>query len=353
MHKEVAYKHKRHKGESMTPKGQTSEISQSLQEADSVDIPIGISACVLGQNVRFDGGHKLDRFVRDTLGSYFRFVPICPEVEIGLSIPRESMRLVRGTEPVGEVRIIAPKSDTDHSHTMRTYATQRLQQLATENLCGYILQKGSPSCGMERVRIYTKPGVAPARNGLGLYARALMTYFPNLPVEEDGRLNDAGLRENFIERIFAYRRFRTLFGNPWKMGDLVAFHSREKLLVLAHDRKLYDQLGRMVATAKGRPPEDVAAEYETLFLTALRKMATRGKQTNVLQHIAGHFKKLIDSSDRQELQEIIASYKAGHVPLVVPITLLRHYVRRHNMEYLAQQTYLDPHPRELMLRNHG
>lgn len=317
----------------------------------AVDIPIGISACVLGQEVRYNGGHKLDRFIRDTLGAYVRFVPVCPEVEIGLGIPRETLRLVRGDD--GSVRLVAPKSDTDHTKLMTSYARKRTGQLAKENLCGYILQKGSPSCGMERVRIYSKPGVAPARNGRGLFARQLMEHFPNLPVEEDGRLNDAGLRENFVERIFAYRRFRALFGGRWKMGDLVAFHSREKLLLLAHDRPAYQELGRLVAAAKGKDRKTVAAEYESLFMTGLRKMATRGKQTNVLQHIAGHFKKLNNSGDRQELQEVIASYRAGHVPLVVPITLLKHHVRRHGIEYLAQQTYLNPHPTELMLRNHG
>jgi uncharacterized protein YbgA (DUF1722 family)/uncharacterized protein YbbK (DUF523 family) len=326
---------------------------QRVAEApDAARIPIGISACVVGQEVRYNGDHTLDRFIRDTLGAYLRFVPVCPEVEIGLGIPRETLRLVRRDANGAEVRLVAPKSNSDHTERMQTYARARLEELAKEQLCGYILQKGSPSCGMERVRIY-KRGVAPACNGRGLFAQALLARFPNLPVEEDGRLNDAALRENFIERIFAYRRFRTLFGGPWKMGDLVAFHSREKLLVLAHDRPSYDKLGRLVASAKGRDRAVVATEYETLFMTGLRKLATRGKQTNVLQHIAGYFKKLIDARDRQEIQEVIASYRAGHVPLIVPVILLRHHVRRHAVQYLAQQTYLDPHPTELMLRNHG
>ncbi len=317
------------------------------------DIPIGISACILGQEVRYNGGHKLDRFIRDTLGAYVRFVPVCPEVDIGLGTPRESMRLVRGDGDDVGVRLVAPKSGSDHTERMQTYAKEQLERLAAEHLCGYILQKGSPSCGMERVRIYSKPGVSPSNNGRGLFAQALMERFPNLPVEEDGRLNDPGLRENFVERIFAYRRFRTLFGGRWTMGDLVAFHTREKLLLLAHDRATYQELGQMVATAKGRDRKEVAREYETLFMTGLRKTATRRKQTNVLQHVAGHFKKLNDSSDRREVQEVIASYHKGFVPLVVPVTLLKHHVRRHGIEYLAQQTYLDPHPIELMLRNHG
>ncbi|OGQ91831.1 MAG: hypothetical protein A2289_11670 [Deltaproteobacteria bacterium RIFOXYA12_FULL_58_15] len=330
------------------------KITQQDEQPKAVDIPIGISACVLGQEVRYNGGHKLDRFIRDTLGTYVRFVPVCPEVEIGLGIPRETLRLVRGDENNGAVRLVAPKSNTDHTVRLESYARKRTKELAKEDLCGYILQKGSPSCGMERVRIYdAKPGVAPARNGRGLYARELIERFPNLPVEEDGRLNDAGLRENFVERIFAYRRVRTLFGGRWRLGDLVAFHAREKLLLLAHDRPTYQELGRLVAATKERDRQQVASEYETLFLNGLRTMATRGKQTNVLQHIAGYFKKLIDSNDRQEIQEVIASYRAGHIPLVVPLTLLKHHVRRYGIEYLAQQTYLDLHPTELMLRNHG
>jgi uncharacterized protein YbgA (DUF1722 family)/uncharacterized protein YbbK (DUF523 family) len=330
-----------------------SEKAEHGPERPNDDIPIGISACLLGQEVRYDGGHKLDRFIRDTLGSYVRFVPVCPEVEMGLGVPRETMQLVRGSSEGDGVRLVAPKSGSDHTERIKSYAQRRLKQLAKDNLCGYILKKGSPSCGMERVRIYRGLGVAPARNGRGFFAEALMAHFPNLPVEEEGRLNDPRLRENFVERVFAYRRFRSLFSRRWTLADLVAFHTREKLLLLAHDRPAYQQLGRLVASAKGRDRGDVATEYERLFMNGLRKVATRGKQTNVLQHIAGHFKKILDENDRQELQEIIGSYRAGHVPLVVPVTLLRHHVRRHGLEYLAQQTYLDPHPAELMLRNHG
>jgi len=316
---------------------------------NQVAIPIGISACILGHEVRYNGGHKLDRFIRDTLGAYVRFVPVCPEVEIGLGTPRETLRLEKDDNMV---RLVTTKSKLDHTKSMELFAKKQTEQLADENLCGYILQKGSPSCGMERVRIYSKPGVAPNRNGQGLFAKALMQYFPNLPVEEDGRLNDPGLRENFIERIFAYRRLRNLFNKAWKTGDLVAFHTREKLLLLAHDRLSYGELGRLVASSKDQDRLDVACRYETLFMAGLRKKATRAKQTNVLQHIAGHFKKRIEPDDRQELSEVIMSYRAGYVPLVVPITLLRHYVRHHGVTYLANQTYLDPHPSELMLRNH-
>jgi len=327
------------------------KTSENQQTSTPDEIPIGVSSCILGNEVRFNGGHKLSSFVRDTLGAYVRFVPVCPEVDIGLGIPRETLRLARGEND--SVQLIAPKSGSNHTVAMEEYSRTKTEALSREALCGFIVQKGSPSCGMERVRIYSEPGRAPARNGRGLFTHALMERFPNLPVEEDGRLNDPGLRENFIERIFAYRRIRALFSGSWTMGDLVKFHSREKLLVLAHSRPSYQELGRLVAGAKDRDPHRVAQEYERLFLSGLKKMATRGRQTNVLMHIAGHFKKLLDDGDRAEISEITEKYRVGLLPLIVPITLLRHHVRRHNMEYLAMQTYLDPHPSELMLRNHG
>ncbi|MFT5359456.1 MAG: hypothetical protein ACI9KE_006699 [Polyangiales bacterium] len=318
------------------------------------DIPVGVSACILGQEVRFDGGHKLSRFVRDTLGAYLRFVPVCPEFDIGLGVPRETLRLVKtdAADP-DSVRLLAPKSQTDHTRKMKTYARKKAEELGAEALCGYIVQKGSPTCGMERVRIYPQAGGAPAKNGRGLFTSALLERFPTLPVEEDGRLNDPRLRENFIERVFAYRRVRLFFAGQWTVGQLVAFHTREKLLLMAHDRPAYQALGRIVAGAKALPRDQVASDYERLMLTGLKKLATRGKQTNVLQHITGHFKKVLDAGDREELQAEIQSYQAGLVPLIVPITLLRHHIRRHGIDYLAQQTYIDPHPAELMLRNHG
>jgi uncharacterized protein YbgA (DUF1722 family)/uncharacterized protein YbbK (DUF523 family) len=326
----------------------------SVGAAVPADVVIGISACILGQEVRYNGGHKLDRFIRDTLGAFVRFVPVCPEVEIGLGVPRETIRLVQDDASDGRrLRLIAPRSGLDHTRTMETYAVRKTRALAKESLCGYIVQSGSPSCGMERVRVHRDNGGAPLRKGRGVFTSALMQRFPSLPVEEDGRLSDPGLRENFIERVFAYRRVRSMFTGRWKLGDLVAFHSREKLLVLAHDRPAYQKLGRLVANAKQHERARVAAEYERLLMASLTRLATRGKQTNVLDHIAGYFKKLLDDGDRKELRDVIASYRAGLVPRIVPVTLLRHHVRRHDIEYLAEQTYLDPHPSELMLRNHG
>lgn len=317
------------------------------------DIAIGVSACLLGAEVRYNGGHKLDRFVRDTLGSYMRFVPVCPEIELGLGAPRETLRLVQASSKESSPRLLAPKSGADHTTAMLRRANERCDNLATEDLCGFIVQKGSPSCGMERVRVYPAPeGGHPARNGRGLFTRVLMERFPHLPVEEDGRLHDPGLRENFIVRIFAYRRLHSLFQPGWRAGDIVAFHTSEKMLLLAHDRPGYTKLGSMVAAVKQTPRAAFQREYMANFLSTLAKRSSRRKNTDVLQHMTGHFKKILDTEDRRELRDVIESYRNGQVPLVVPVTLLRHHVRRHNVVYLSRQSYLEPHPRELMLRNH-
>lgn len=312
-------------------------------------IRIGISACIVGQEVRFNGGHKLDRFIRDTLGAYVEFVPVCPEVDIGLGVPRETLRLVRA--PEGPPRLIAPKSDTEHTEEMLRYASEKVAELASQDLCGFIVQKGSPSCGMERVRIYpTKEGGAPTRDGRGLFTRVLMDTLPLLPVEEDGRLNDPLLRENFIERVFAYRRCRQLFSGEWTMGDLVSFHASEKLLLMAHGD--YKPLGQLVAKGKQLPAAELADEYQRLFLTVLAQRSTVRKHVNVLQHIVGYFRDKLDQASRDEVHDLIEAYRGGLVPLIVPITLMRHHIRHQGIDYLAQQSYLNPHPRELMLRNH-
>ncbi|MCB9555565.1 MAG: DUF523 and DUF1722 domain-containing protein [Deltaproteobacteria bacterium] len=310
---------------------------------------IGVSACILGELVRFDGQHKLDRFVRDTLGQYVEFVPVCPEVELGLGVPRETVRL---EDDGTTVRMIAPKSGTDHTASMSSFARRRVAELEELGLCGYVLQKGSPSCGMERVRIYPSSGGPPRRNGRGLFAQTLSELLPDLPMEEDGRLNDIRLRENFIERIFAFRRLRALFSGRWRTGDLVAFHAQEKLLLLAHDPPTYRELGRLVANAKATPRAELSRDYQHLFLLGMKRQATTRKHTNVLQHMAGYFKRVLDSADRAELVEVIERYRLGYVPLVVPLTLLNHFLRRHPIPYLEQQSYLRPHPEELMLRNH-
>ncbi|MCA9673359.1 MAG: DUF523 and DUF1722 domain-containing protein [Myxococcales bacterium] len=316
-------------------------------------IRIGISACILGQEVRYNGGHKLDRFIRDTLGAFVEFVPVCPEVDIGLGVPRETLRLVQDdSDPDGEPLMQAPKSGADHSKKMLRYAQRKVAELSKLDLCGYIVQKGSPSCGMERVRVYPRlDGGMPRRDGRGLFTRVLMQKLPLLPVEEDGRLNDPLLRENFIERVFAYRRLRQLFAGRWTIGQLVSFHGSEKLLLMAHSPG--KALGQLVAKAKAVPRAQLKDDYSRLFLETLARRSTVRKHVNVLQHIVGYFRKRLDDDSRREVHDLIEAYRNQLVPLVVPVTLIRHHVRKLEIDYLMGQSYLSPHPRELMLRNHA
>lgn len=311
------------------------------------EIRVGVSSCLLGRNVRYDGGHKMDPFVTGPLARFVAFVPVCPEVEVGMGTPRESVRLVRLG---GEVRLVGHRSGTDHTDAVRRWSEARVRELEEEDLCGFVLKKDSPSCGVERVRVYA--GGAATRVGRGRFAEALIRHMPLLPVEEEGRLNDPRLRENFIERVFAYRRLKDLFAPRWTTGDLVRFHTAEKLLLLAHDPAAYRALGRLVAGATGRPRGEVAGAYGAGFMRGLAKLATPGKHANVLQHMAGYLKDLLPAEEKRELHEIVADYRRGLLPLVVPITLVAHHVRRHRVEYLQGQTYLEPHPKELMLRNH-
>jgi uncharacterized protein YbgA (DUF1722 family)/uncharacterized protein YbbK (DUF523 family) len=315
---------------------------------DSSRLRIGISACLLGQEVRFDGGHKRDRFLTDVLGAVVEWVPVCPEVELGLGTPRETLRLVRSEKGV---RMITTRTGIDHTDGMNAWADRRLDELAGEDLCGYVLKKDSPSCGRERVKVFGAAGM-PERQGRGLFAAALLERFPYLPVEEEGRLSDPRLRENFIERTFAYRRLKDLFGGRWSIGALVRFHTAHKMSLLAHSTTAYQELGRLVARASKLPRHELRDRYERDFMAALSLMATTRRHTNVLMHMAGHLKKLLDADSRRELQETIDEYRRGLVPLVVPLTLIRHHVRQNAVDNLFGQVYLQPHPRELMLRNH-
>jgi uncharacterized protein YbgA (DUF1722 family)/uncharacterized protein YbbK (DUF523 family) len=319
-----------------------------MSEMVSVRIRIGISACLLGEKVRYDGGHKRDSFLVETFGRYVEWVPVCPEVELGLGTPRETLRLVRISS---DIHLIMPKTGVDHTEAMRAYAARRVRELAKEDLSGYVLKRSSPSCGMERVRVFDAHGV-PGKSGRGLFAEALLQHFPHLPVEEEGRLADLDLRENFIERVFAYARLRSLFSGHWKLGDLVAFQTAHKLLLMAHSPQAYQRLGRLVAEARSVPRAELHERYEAEFMGALRQMATTKRHVNVLQHMAGYFSNHLDADARQELQAVIQDYHAGIVPLVVPLTLIRHYVRKYDVAYLRGQVYMEPHPKELMLRNH-
>lgn len=317
--------------------------------SDHAPIRIGVSSCLLGQRVRFDGGHKRDAFLVETFGRFVEWVPVCPEVEMGLSIPRETLRLVHN--PKGN-RLVAPKSGADHTDAMARFAAGRVAALAKEDLCGYVLKKDSPSCGMERVKVYSPRGGAASKTGRGLFAETLLTVFPQLPVEEEGRLCDPRLRENFVERVFAYRRLRSLFGSRWTRRHLIEFHTAHKFQLLAHSPTAYERLGRLVAGAKKLPPTRLRSHYEEDFMEALTVLATPSRHANVLLHIAGFFKDKLEPASRRELLALVEDYRRRLVPLVVPLTLVRHHVNRHDIAYLRGQIYLDPHPKELMLRNH-
>lgn len=309
---------------------------------------IGISSCLLGDEVRFDGGHKRNQFLTEILAPYVEWVRVCPEVEVGMGVPRETLRLVKAN---GDTRMITTRTGVDYTDKMRAFAARRVTALEALDLRGYVLKKDSPSCGMERVKVYGAGG-APARTGVGTYAEVLKAHFPRLPIEEEGRLADPVLRENFIERIFAYDRMRALFDARWSIQRLVAFHTAHKMTLLSHSTAGYQELGRLVAGAADVTRGELQAHYEDLFMRTLARPATVKRHTNVLMHMAGHLKKKLDAPSKQELIETIDEYRRELVPLVVPLTLLRHHVRAHGIAYLSGQTYLEPHPRELMLRNH-
>jgi uncharacterized protein YbgA (DUF1722 family)/uncharacterized protein YbbK (DUF523 family) len=316
---------------------------------DQPRIRIGISACLLGEQVRYSGGHSLDRFLRDTLGQYVEYVPVCPEVEAGYPTPREAFRLIGDPE---NPRFITAKTKVDHTDHMNTWSRRRAAELRNEELSGFIFKSKSPSSGMERVKVYNDKGM-PIKNGVGLFARAFMERFPLLPVEEDGRLHDPVLRENFIERIFALGRWREVVEQRKTRGNLVNYHAAHKLLIMAHSPKHLKEMGRLVGRAKETAPGELYPEYQRLLLEALKLKATVPKHVNVLQHVQGYFKRDLTADEKKELAEIIGEYRAGHVPLIVPVTLLNHHVRRFDEPYLKEQVYLRPHPLELKLRNHA
>jgi uncharacterized protein YbgA (DUF1722 family)/uncharacterized protein YbbK (DUF523 family) len=317
---------------------------------DKQPIHLGVSSCLLGQEVRFDGQHKRDRFLVDELGPFVAWVPVCPEVEAGFGVPRDTMRLVAA--PAGP-RLFVQKTGEDVSARMDSFSARRVAALAKLDLCGYVLKSKSPTCGMERLKVYASnaAGSMGTSNGVGRYAAALMAAYPNLPIEEEGRLCDPTLRENFIERIFAYRRLRELWRTRWTLGTLVAFHTAVKMALLAHSTEGYRALGKLVADGKAMPRDELRTRYEATFMNTLKKPATPGHHANVLTHMLGHMKKSLDDGDKRELIAAIEDHRVGLLPLIVPITLLRHHARRLNTAYLLGQTYLDPHPKELMLRN--
>ena len=311
-------------------------------------VRLGISSCLLGNAVRWNSGHKLDRYLTSTLGQFVDYVPVCPEVEAGFGVPRESMRLVGDAE---NPRLITFKTKVDHTERMLGWTKKRVKELEKEDLHGFIFKNGSPSSGMIRVKVYTEKGM-PVKKGVGMFARAFMEHFPLIPAEDDGRLHDPKIRENFIERIFALQRWRQTISAGKNMGNLVDFHTRNKLLILSHSQKHSRLMGKLVAGGKQMPMDELYAQYEALLMESLALKTTPKKNMNVLQHLMGYFKKQLSKDEKQELLEVFDRYRQEFVPLVVPITLINHFVRKYDQPYLKMQTYLNPHPVELKLRTH-
>jgi uncharacterized protein YbgA (DUF1722 family)/uncharacterized protein YbbK (DUF523 family) len=310
------------------------------------DIKLGISSCLLGNEVRHDGGHKRNVYALNVLSEYFSFRAFCPEVAIGLGTPRPPIRLVKEGE---EIRLVETKSpDIDHTDKMVQWSSDIVKGMS--DLSGFILKSNSPSCGMERVRVYNDSAM-PTRDGVGLFARALMQEMPALPVEEEGRLNDPVLRENFIQRIFVYYRWQQLLADGLTVNALMQFHQRHKFILLAHNEQEYRELGPLIAAVNQENLDDTAGEYILRMMACLKSQATRKRHTNVLMHVMGYLKNEIDSDDKRELLDILESYRVGHVPLIVPVTLMKHHLRVHPNEYISSQYYMAPYPEELMLRN--
>jgi uncharacterized protein YbgA (DUF1722 family)/uncharacterized protein YbbK (DUF523 family) len=303
----------------------------------------------MGENVRYDGGHQRDRYLINTLGEFVEWVPVCPEVEIGLSTPREAMRLVG--DP-GDPRLVTIKTGRDYTERMQTWARERLEELAMENLHGFVFKSRSPSSGLYRVKVYDEHGM-PSRVGTGIFPREVMRRFPLLPLEEDGRLHDMGLRENFIDRIFVYCRWKRMLSQDPTPGGLVAFHTAHKLTVMSHSPEHYRNMGRLVAQAGNLPWPELVEQYSELLMDGLKVMTTRGRHVNVLQHLMGFLKEFLSKEDKSELLGLIQDYQDGFVPLIVPLILLRHHLNRYSVaDWVHQQVYLRPYPKELMLRNH-
>lgn len=309
-------------------------------------IILGVSSCLMGNTVRHDGGHKRNVYILSTLAEYFDFRTYCPEMAIGLGVPRPTIRLTRSDTGI---RL----TDSDNTGMDLTDAMNQWSGQATEgmrDLSGFILKNNSPSCGMERVRVYDGNG-APTRDGVGLFASALMEAMPWLPVEEEGRLNDPMLRENFIERVFVYYRWQRLIEDGLGVASLMEFHKRHKFILLAHNEEEYRKLGPLIAGVNNDNIQQVADEYLLRLMKSLAARSSRKRHTNVLMHVMGFLKNRIDSDDKQEMIEVMDSYRLGQVPLIVPVTLMKHHLRRFPDDYISSQFYMNPYPEELMLRN--
>jgi uncharacterized protein YbgA (DUF1722 family)/uncharacterized protein YbbK (DUF523 family) len=320
--------------------------SKNIFESGLGQVRLGVSACLLGAKVRFDGGHKRNRFLIDELGRYFEFVPFCPEVAIGMGTPRPSIRLV------GDV--LAPRAlgsrdaGLDVTDALQAYSANRARRL--QDLSGFIFKKDSPSCGMARVKVYSDKNM-PQRDGVGIFARAVQQENPLLPVEEEGRLNDSALRENFVSRVFVYARWQALCQQGLSKKGLLDFHTRHKLLLMAHSPIAYRELGRLLAQSDNATLDELADRYVERVMEVLKAPASRKRHVNVLQHILGYLRKHVDAARRADLVDVIDDYRRGIVPLIVPVTLLQHHFRSNPHPWISRQVYMNPHPRELMLRN--
>lgn len=312
---------------------------------DDTKIPVGISSCLLGEKVRFDGGHKQHSYIISTLGQYFDFRTFCPEVSIGLGIPREPIRLVTRDD---QIRCVGTRN-ASMDVTDELIDCGQSQKSWQSDIYAYIVKKDSPSCGMERVKVYNE--VMATRTGTGLYTKVLMDNFPNLPVEEEGRLGDAVLRENFIQRIFIYKRWRDLLDNGLSLKLLTRFHAQHKLILFSHNQERARALGRQLSECKKNELDDFKEEYISEFMQIVKIPASKKNHVNVLQHIQGYLKKKLDSEDKAELSQVIEEYRHGQVPLIVPITLLRHHFRKTPDAYIDESWYMKPHPKELALLN--
>lgn len=310
-------------------------------------IPVGISTCLLGKEVRHDGGHKHSRYCTQVLAKHFEFRSICPELEAGLGVPRPAIHL---REHEDGLHLVESKGSKDHTEGMQNFIAEVLPSLA--NLRGYILMAKSPSCGMERIKIHNAEGSFMHRDGRGMFAEALMKAYPLMPVEEEGRLHDNMLRENFIERVFAYDDWmQNVAGENLTKQALIDFHTRHKFTLLAHSEKIYRQLGPMLGDLKSEPLEQIADRYIHQFMEAMTQRVSRGSHVNAMQHLLGFLKEGMSAEEKTVLLEQIEAYRRGEIPLVVPMTLLRLAQRKEPVDYLHSQKYLTPYPDELGLRN--
>ena len=332
-----------------------SKIETTQAANTQIDLPkikIGASTCLLGEKVGYDGNHSHDRYLTQTLSLFVDYVPVCPEVECGMPIPRESVRLVG--DPAAP-RLVTRNTQEDKTKMMTDWIPGKLAALEKEKLCGFIFKSKSPSSGLYRIRVYGDDGKV-RKTGTGMFAKAFCEHFPRIPVEEAGRLNDPQLRENFIEKIFALRRWRQVIEEQKNLGGLVAFHTQNKLLILSHSQADYRQMGKLVATGKEviakQGVQALFDQYEILLLKSLDLKTTPKKNINVLMHILGYFKKNLSADEKQEMLSLFEQYRQGYVPLVVPLTMVNHYVRKYDQPWLKDQTYLNPHPFELKLRNY-